>query len=207
MVIALFYGSLAASRSWKKGYAQLTATLIEMAVRIARELGLNAEPRETTAIPPRNSFLAKGISTVSPNQSWNSEYGLPRWIVDEERRRIWWQLYVLDKVSMAVSDRPAQISERDCQARIPCSNYIWLREAESHETHGVNLGSELLGIPAQSMFSGFGETVWSEVGAWVVVFRAIGVVFGEFHQASQCGPFEGIDEADGLSTSSVRSTK
>jgi hypothetical protein len=163
----------------------MTATFNDMAVSIARELGLNLEPGaavpQSGGQPARGKRTAKGAPIIAPDTNTQSSYGLPKWIADEERRRIWWQLYILDRLSMAVSDRPAQINESECRARVPCSNYVWLREADASRGF-VDPGNERLGIDARSVLAGEGSTVWSEVGAWVIIFRGIGEVFGQFHQ-------------------------
>lgn len=194
MVIALFYGSLAASRSWKKDYAKVTSTFADLAVAIARELGLNFEPGDMAASPARSPQQQqhrskKGPGAASPasdagsslSEQQQQTYGLPKWILDEERRRIWWQLYILDRLSMAVSDRPAQINESECFARVPCSNYLWLRGPDANGDF-PDPGPEYMGIPAMSVLESDETTVWSEVGVWCIIFRAIGEVFGQFHQ-------------------------
>lgn len=45
--------------------------------------------------------------------------------VQEERRRVFWSVYLLDRLASCGRGRPASISESSCQLQLPCDEDSW----------------------------------------------------------------------------------
>ncbi|KAH8552980.1 fungal-specific transcription factor domain-containing protein [Umbelopsis sp. PMI_123] len=90
------FGCSRGPRSWM---------LLGMALRMCTELGMHKE------------FLTE------------NEFAAPltedEWVEKESRRRLFWQIYIIDILSCANSGRPRSIGELDCQLLLPSDDDCW----------------------------------------------------------------------------------
>ncbi|ORX62290.1 hypothetical protein DM01DRAFT_1331736 [Hesseltinella vesiculosa] len=77
-----------------------------IAIRMAIELNLHKEP--------------------DIDQTDQVDQPAERWMEQETRRRVFWFLFVLDKMSSASTGRPSVIQEEDCDVLLPSDEYGWI---------------------------------------------------------------------------------
>ncbi|KAI9284826.1 fungal-specific transcription factor domain-containing protein [Umbelopsis sp. AD052] len=90
------YGCSRGPRSWM---------LLGMALRMCTELGMHKESLH------------------------ESDFSAPltedEWVDKESRRRLFWQIYIIDILACANSGRPRSIGEQDCQLLLPSDDGCW----------------------------------------------------------------------------------
>lgn len=95
-------GALQANMYYAGGHHRLGWVKIGLAIRLVQSLHLNIEPD----------------SSLSPSQQ-------------EESRRVFWSVYLLDKFVSCGRSRPPSILDVDCTVALPCSEERFLMEAPS----------------------------------------------------------------------------
>ncbi|CAO3618632.1 unnamed protein product [Cunninghamella blakesleeana] len=93
------FGSARGPRSWM--YTGL-------AIRMAMELGLNKEPDIEQSFEQQNQSAEK-------------------WTEQETKRRVFWVIFITDKLSSAATGRSSSIPIEDCEVLLPCDEYGWVR--------------------------------------------------------------------------------
>ncbi|KAI8343910.1 hypothetical protein BC941DRAFT_446951 [Chlamydoabsidia padenii] len=64
-----------------------------------------------------------------PELDQNAEQNQPaeRWMEQEVRRRVFWMVFTLDKLTSASTGRPSTIQVEDCDVLLPSDEYGWIR--------------------------------------------------------------------------------
>ncbi|KAI8802203.1 fungal-specific transcription factor domain-containing protein [Cladochytrium replicatum] len=83
-----------------------------MAIRMAQELKLNVEPE---------------FEESSSNRHRSDSLEM------EERRRLWWCCYILDRYAGAAADRSMIINEKDCRVYLPCPEDVFQALGDDEE--------------------------------------------------------------------------
>ena len=129
--------------------------LLALIARSVVQLGLAVE-KHSSLVAPKYPSIATLRAFVLPEPK--------SWIEDEERRRLFWMVYVLDRYATIATAFEFTLDEKEVDRRLPCREDLfslnqpvetrWFRQAERYEKaidRPENLGSfsyycELLGI-------------------------------------------------------------
>jgi Fungal specific transcription factor domain len=129
--------------------------LLSLITRNTIHLGIAAESTSSISTPPRPSISTLRATVLSEPATW---------IEDEERRRLFWGAYILDRYATISTAFDFGLNEKEIDRRLPCDNALFAANIPVQtswfspegrlsytEHHTENLGSfafycELLGI-------------------------------------------------------------
>ncbi|KAJ3308058.1 hypothetical protein HDU93_005810, partial [Gonapodya sp. JEL0774] len=112
-----------------------------MAVRMSFELDLNVEPNQLSNRLPLATLEPTSSSSAEAARQWT-------WAEKESRRRAWWAVYLIDRMSSISASRSAMIRDHECHTLLPCSQGIWegfadIDESTRQVTTSVTVGEVL----------------------------------------------------------------
>ncbi|KAI9025563.1 fungal-specific transcription factor domain-containing protein [Hyaloraphidium curvatum] len=90
--------------SWTQGSIAYQFTGI--AIMMARQMKLNVDPDS-------DKFSKEATKRNM------------RWVEKETRRRVWWALYNLDRITAVAADRACIIADNECLTSLPCNPLLW----------------------------------------------------------------------------------
>jgi Fungal specific transcription factor domain len=159
--------------------------LMALITRNVIHLGLSAESTSSISTPARPSISTLRAVVLPEPRSW---------IEDEERRRLFWGAYLLDRYATISTAFDFGLNEKDIDRRLPCDNALFSANApvetswfspegrsDYAEAHTENLGSfafycELLGIISrihQFLKSPVDIASAEEVAQWQKTYRRL----------------------------------
>ncbi|KAJ5125795.1 hypothetical protein N7448_005109 [Penicillium atrosanguineum] len=119
------------------GEANKAWPLIGTLARGVVYLGLHTEPEETQ----RGEVSLKPLSSLSPARVWTEA---------EERRRVFWNVFLLDRFCSTATGWNTNLSSEDVQVRLPSDGLYWVKE-EPVTTPFFNVWDSSLGRMGKSV--------------------------------------------------------
>ncbi|ODQ68157.1 hypothetical protein NADFUDRAFT_44790 [Nadsonia fulvescens var. elongata DSM 6958] len=99
---------------------------IGLVIRMAFTMGLNKEVAAGGTYPPHSpESITSSKSSISSSSTASSEE--LTWVQREIRRRTWWSLTILDRLTHAGPDWVFQITAADSMVRLPCDDEAFLQ--------------------------------------------------------------------------------
>lgn len=169
-IAAMFFCVVATSTSWNKGSGAIMDSMVNLTVSTARQLRINIEPEEECD----GALGNKG--NLSRNENW---------IERETRRRVWWTIFMMDRIATLLSDRPPLITTDTPHPHLPIPEALWAAPPSDDGTYfaplSANTPSLFLTLPDAVFRSQPEWNGWSEWAVVIMIHRALGEVVRWLH--------------------------
>ncbi|KAF2220424.1 fungal-specific transcription factor domain-containing protein [Elsinoe ampelina] len=91
-------------------------SVVSTMARTVEQLRLNAEPSQQSENANMHDYLMRRMTFLQHAESWTEE---------EQRRRLFWVVFVMDRFCTVATGWNNSISGSDVQRRLPCEGAIW----------------------------------------------------------------------------------
>ncbi|KAI9010739.1 hypothetical protein DFJ74DRAFT_685476 [Hyaloraphidium curvatum] len=119
-------------------------------------------------------------------------------------RRVWWTVFMMDKIGMVLSDRPPLIPSDSAHPHLPLPEALWAQPPAPDGTYlepiGANIPAAYMTLPDHDLLSQPDWRGWSEWGLVIMIHRALGEVVRwlQFCAAHRVDPYTAPSEQEKL---------